>query len=182
MPAITRMSVTAETILDQIGINRMSMMIGVNAVMHAENSVQVRFRARGLNGINLFKITLDPSDTYNVQFYKITKNGATLKREFSDVYADMLIDLIETTTGLACQLSTPPRPVAKPVEVVKKREWLGESLNNGNRALVGIISKQVEWDITQAAALCVELLQDCNAHAIAEQVNDLLIKILDSEG
>lgn len=183
MPAIAKMSEVAETILDQIEVNKLSAMIGVSSVGHSENSVQVRFKARAKDGINLFKITLDPSDTYTVSFYRVTKNGATLKGSFEDIYCDQLIDLIEDKTGLACRLASSVHrlPVVKPIEAPKKPKWIGEWLDNGNQALVGIIGKQLNWDITQARALVVEILQDVNDHDAAEKVNDLLQKIFDGE-
>jgi hypothetical protein len=94
----------ARTILEQIQINRLSAMIGVSAVLHDKTSIQVRFRAKALNGINLFKITLDPDDTYTVALYRVTVKGASLKYETSDVYCDQLIDLLEKRTGLAFRM------------------------------------------------------------------------------
>jgi hypothetical protein len=94
----------ARTILEQIQINRLSVMIGVSAVLHDKTSIQVRFRAKALNGVNLFKITLDPDDTYTIALYRVTVKGANLKYTVSDIYCDQLIDLLEKQTGLAFRM------------------------------------------------------------------------------
>jgi hypothetical protein len=82
----------------------MMRMIGVSNILHGENSVKVRFKAKALYGINCFEVTLDPDDTYTVKFYRVTVNGFSLKYEINDIYNDQLIPLIENKTGLALKM------------------------------------------------------------------------------
>lgn len=52
-------------------------------------------------------MTLDPSDTYTVIFFKIARapsRAVTVVKESSDVYCDSLVELFERTTGLATHL------------------------------------------------------------------------------
>ena len=69
-------------------------------------------RRMAKDGINAVKITLDPSDTYTMRFSKITDATlrhpykATTVREVSDVYADQLREIFESTTGLVTSMGT----------------------------------------------------------------------------
>lgn len=95
----------ANEILRQLGgAGRVSTMIGVKAFVGTENSLSFRFKARALQAINTVRVTLDPSDTYTVQFLRSNKNGVKLVSERSDVYCDDLIELVEKTTGLYLHL------------------------------------------------------------------------------
>jgi hypothetical protein len=94
----------AQTIIDQIGGQRMFRMIGVKKVGIGLNSVTLHFVAKALQGINKINVTLDPSDTYSVRFFRSTVKGDDLKYEIDDIYNDQLIELIESKTGLALRM------------------------------------------------------------------------------
>lgn len=61
-----------------------------------------------LNKATHVAVTLDPSDTYSVTCYRITKRGLDVKptATVSGVYADCLRETVELMTGLALTLGT----------------------------------------------------------------------------
>lgn len=94
-------------ILEQLGgLNRLTAMIGARLATLIDNGVQFRLEAHANDRINSIRITLDPSDTYTVQFWRIARRGLEFKLvdEFALVYADNLRDTIERRTGLALSL------------------------------------------------------------------------------
>jgi hypothetical protein len=50
------------------------------------------------------RVTLDPSDTYTVEFLKVAKFDCKTVSEVGDVYCDQLKELVEKTTGLYLSL------------------------------------------------------------------------------
>lgn len=94
----------ANTILQQMGgANRIAAMTGAQ-FLALDNGVQFRFK--GSRIANSCRVILDPSDTYTVEFHKITKRGLNCKvvKSLSGVYCDMLTEIFESTTGLYLSL------------------------------------------------------------------------------
>jgi GTP:adenosylcobinamide-phosphate guanylyltransferase len=58
------------------------------------------------NRINHVKITLDPSDTYTVEFGRIWGTNYKVLDTISDVYVENLREVFEGRTGLATSLGT----------------------------------------------------------------------------
>ena len=59
-------------------------------------------------------------------------------------------------------------------ELLKEAEgWLPNEASYP-RELLSNVSKSIDWDVGQAFAFVVDLLEDVNAHDEAKQVNDLL--------
>ncbi len=115
-----RMAV-AQTILAQLGgAGRLAMMVGAKNFVSTPNSVSFKLGGGAKKGINGVRITLDPSDTYTVQFLKISRASGRVSSiglpaaaprvvaEFTDVYADRLMDVFEQATGFYLTL-TPRR-------------------------------------------------------------------------
>lgn len=95
----------ANTILDQMGgTGRLTAMVGANAFVGSDNSVSFRFKARAKNGANAFRVVLDPSDTYTVEFMSCRAGKVTSKFKSRDIYAEDLIPLFERETGLYLSL------------------------------------------------------------------------------
>ncbi len=96
----------ADTILEQLGGRRFTMMTGAkNLLSHEDGSLSFRLPNRFANdGINYVKVTLDWTDTYRVEFGRVW--GLTYKviRETSGVYADGLQDAFRNATGLETKL------------------------------------------------------------------------------
>ena len=94
----------AKTILSQLGgSGRLSAMIGAHTFTSGANSLSFKIKARAKNGIKGIRITLDPSDTYTVEFLAI--RGLNVKSDAVPmVYCDSLKSLIESKTGLYLSL------------------------------------------------------------------------------
>ncbi|MFB9085261.1 hypothetical protein ACFFW8_05020 [Erwinia tracheiphila] len=92
----------AVEILNQLGGNKFITMTGAKNFFWLENGGLI-FKLPSnfaCNGINLVKIELDPSDTYNVDFFK--SRGTSLKSiaSYTMIYCDQLQDIFTETTGL----------------------------------------------------------------------------------
>lgn len=94
----------ATTILAQLGGRRACAMIGAKSLVSDGPALIVKFKARAKEGINAFKVTLDPCDTYTVEFW--AQRGLNVRKvaSCSDVYADSLRTVIEAETGLYLSL------------------------------------------------------------------------------
>ena len=94
------MSNPATIIRDQLGGACLAL-LGAKDLFATKKGQALQFKiGKGPKGVNLIEIELDPSDTYTVTFSRIWGLKVTEKGKFSDVYADMLLDLIEDNTGL----------------------------------------------------------------------------------
>ncbi|EAB3660521.1 hypothetical protein EGA70_14670 [Salmonella enterica] len=92
----------AVEILNQLGGKRFIAMTGAKKFVYLEKGGLI-FRLSSnfaRSGINLIKIELDPSDTYNVCFYK--SRGGDLKEieSMTMIYCDQLQDIFTEVTGL----------------------------------------------------------------------------------
>jgi hypothetical protein len=97
----------ANTILEQLGGRKFIAMTGARNILGDGNSVSFRLPGAGgfcKNGINYVKITLDPSNTYAVQFSRIRGRQVKSVDVVSDIYADALRDIFTSVTGLAVSL------------------------------------------------------------------------------
>ncbi len=91
----------AKTIAQQIG-HRAFFMMGTKNRLADDRSLS--FDIKGCKRFNYIKITLDPTDTYIVEFIKTRKHQIQTTVKFDMVYFDELHDLITTQTGLALSL------------------------------------------------------------------------------
>jgi len=87
----------AKTILKQIG-NQALMLVGAKNFVGTENGVKFRI-GRNTNGVNVINITLD-NDLYNIDFAYQRGTSYKVKKQYTGVYCDMLLDIIESGTGL----------------------------------------------------------------------------------
>lgn len=92
----------ANTIRDQIGHRAMIMMGARNLLAH-DSALSFRIR-RNARSINTIKITLDPCDTYTVEFLCVRGASCQTVASVSDVYTDCLHTVIEERTGLYLSL------------------------------------------------------------------------------
>lgn len=92
----------ATEILHQLGGNKFIGMTGAKKFAYLEKGGLIfRLPSDFANsGINLVKIELDPSDTYNVYFYK--SRGVKLEeiKSMTMIYCDQLQDIFTQVTGL----------------------------------------------------------------------------------
>ena len=90
----------AETIAKQMagGVNKLRMMLGATLV-GTENSLRIKWPNRTRSKGNVCIVTLDPSDTYTVEFFN--QGGSAIKsvKRHEGVYCDQLKPIFETQTG-----------------------------------------------------------------------------------
>lgn len=99
------MNPIARTILSQLGDNRFIAMTGAREFVQSENSLRFRLPARfAAKGINIVRVTLQPSDTYSVEFFKARGVKCDKVSEADDVYAENLREVFTERTGLDCAL------------------------------------------------------------------------------
>lgn len=95
----------AATILRQLGGSRFLAMTGAKDCLDIGNGFRCRI-GRNSKRITHLEIVLDPSDTYTINFYRITKRGldVDLIESLDMVYADNLRSHVEISTGLSLSL------------------------------------------------------------------------------
>jgi hypothetical protein len=94
----------AETTLAQLGgAGRLSTMVGAKHFSHDVKGA-LSFRFAGCKKANHIEITLNGKDLYDIQFYKLGRYEIKKVKEYGDIYADMLQDVIERYTGLCLSL------------------------------------------------------------------------------
>lgn len=95
----------ANTILSQMGgSGRLTGFIGAYNYTGTENGVTFRFKCRAKNGSNTFRVTLDPSDTYTIEFLSVRGTSFKIKEALSDIYAEDLVRVFQDKTGLCLSL------------------------------------------------------------------------------
>jgi hypothetical protein len=93
----------AEIIREQIGPIAFLMMGTKKDIWKDGNSLI--FKVRGSKWQKI-KITLQPSDTYDVEFFRIVRGTfKVVQKKVEDVYVDMLHDIIEDETGLCLSIN-----------------------------------------------------------------------------
>lgn len=97
----------AETVIQQLGGNRFCAMTGAKGFTKDAEARALSFKlpsnfAHG--GINAVRITLEPSDTYKVVFYRIRGTKVTPVSVREDVYGDKLQSIFSEVTGLDTRL------------------------------------------------------------------------------
>ena len=99
------MSTVSDTILKQLGgAARLQAMIGVKQFTGNKDNLVVKWTARSKNGANCVRVTLEPSDTYKVEFLSLRGTKITPKGTTEGLYADDLIRHFERETGLLLSL------------------------------------------------------------------------------
>ncbi len=97
----------ANTILQQLGGRKFQAMTGARQFVALESGLRFKLPGGGgfcRNGINCVSITLDPSDTYTVAFYRNRGMTVTTVSEHHDIYFDQLQGVFRAETGLEMHL------------------------------------------------------------------------------
>ena len=97
----------AETILAQLGGQKFKVMTGAKEIFAVENGLSLRLPASGewrRRGINYIRITLEPTDTYKMEFKRIRGHKVTDIAEHSMIYDHMLQSIFTAETGLDTHL------------------------------------------------------------------------------
>ena len=91
----------AKILIEQLGSQALQA-LGVQKLVGFRNGLV--FGVQGSPAINTIVITLDPDDTYRVEFWKADDHQPTQVSAFSCIYCDQLHDLIAAETGLPVSL------------------------------------------------------------------------------
>lgn len=101
-------SQAANAILQQLGgAGRLKAMIGAKHFMGGKNSLSFKFPNRSRSKPNYVTITLESSDTYTVEFHRVSLKSAAntkLTSKHEHVYVEDLRPLFEEKTGLRLSL------------------------------------------------------------------------------
>lgn len=92
----------AAAILAQLGGNRLVAMTGANGFLNLENGLQFKFK--GSKKANCVRITLEASDLYTVEFFKIKGYDAPSVSKHTGLYDVALKPTFERLTGLSLSL------------------------------------------------------------------------------
>lgn len=94
----------AQTILEQLGGNRFSAMAGAKNLVGGNDMLQFSIGRGAHGGANKVRITLDASDTYTVETFKIRGLDVKPIGRVSMVYADQLRSVFTNLTGFETSL------------------------------------------------------------------------------
>lgn len=100
-------SENANIIFKQLGgTNRLAAMVGAKNFTFSSDDYYAAFKwvAKSKNKANYIKIKLNGKDLYDVEFGRVYGTKYTVKSTHIDVYADQLVKLFETETGLYLSL------------------------------------------------------------------------------
>ena len=109
METMAEQRMIAETIHQQLGGARLSVMTGAKDFVICESGLKFRLSSRRTRDkINMVQITLTPADLYRIEWMSIrTKKGVMtvdVVAEDNDVFVENLIPLFEYRTGLYTRL------------------------------------------------------------------------------
>ena len=94
----------ARTILDQLGGNKFRVMTGAKNFLDHGDALSMRL-GRNSSNSNHLTIRLNSMDLYDVRFSKWTKKFEEKSvKEYNDVYADSLVEVFESHTGMYTKL------------------------------------------------------------------------------
>lgn len=97
----------ANTILAQLGGGQFVAMTGSKIFVGSDRALTFKLPARfAKDGITAVRVTLEPSDTYTMEFMKVRGSKVTTIAKVEDVYADMLREVFTAKTGLETSLGT----------------------------------------------------------------------------
>ena len=94
----------AKTILSQLGGNKFRVMTGAKNFLDHGNALSMRI-GRNSSNSNYLKVSLNSMDLYDVHFSKLTRKLEEKSvKEYNDVYADSLVEIFESHTGMYTKL------------------------------------------------------------------------------
>ena len=89
--------------LRQLGGNKFIALTGAKNFVAGDGVLAFRI-PKASQGINAVRITLMPSDTYNLKFFRIYGADMKLMAEADDIYNDQLQSIFTAKTGLYTHL------------------------------------------------------------------------------
>ena len=94
----------AKTILNQLGGHKFRVMTGAKNFLDHGDALSMRI-GRNSSNSNYLKVSLNSMDLYDVHFSKLTKKFEEKSvKEYNDIYADSLVEIFESHTGMYTKL------------------------------------------------------------------------------
>jgi hypothetical protein len=93
----------AQTILQQLGGRRFLAMTGAKFLVGGDNFLMFKL-PRAKDGINKVRITLNASDTYDLDFFRLRGTKVSQVAHVEDIYNDQLQEIFTQHTGLYTSL------------------------------------------------------------------------------
>ena len=94
----------ARMILDQLGGHKFRVMTGAKNFLDHGDALSMRL-GRNSSNSNYLKVSLKSMDLYDVRFSKLTRKFEEKSvKEYNDVYADSLVEIFESHTGMYTKL------------------------------------------------------------------------------
>lgn len=94
---------TARIILNQLGGNRFVAMTGAKDFVTTDNAISFRI-GRNTSEANKVRITLEPTDTYSVEFFQLRGIDCSTISRFEFIHVEELGDIFTRITGLRISL------------------------------------------------------------------------------
>ena len=97
----------ANIIYQQLGGGRFCVMTGAKQFMSLADGLQFSLPSRfAKEGINRVRVTLTPMDVYDVEFFKVGRQGMDVQSVAKEegIYCDMLAERFSAVTGLSLSL------------------------------------------------------------------------------
>jgi hypothetical protein len=95
--------IDGRTVIEQLGGSRFIAMTGAKNFGTTDNALSFKI-GRNARGVSHVRVTLDPSDTYTVEFLKVRKLHVTVAETCTDIYCDSLQDCFTRNTGMDTHL------------------------------------------------------------------------------
>ncbi len=90
----------ANTIFDQMGgFPRVRTFLGITAVNTLQNGVGFRWPNKHRSKGNYVEITLEPDDTYKMEFFNLGSAAKKSVKVYEGLYFDALVETFEKQTG-----------------------------------------------------------------------------------
>jgi len=111
---LTNLPEFAQIMVQQLGgLGKLQSMISATLFVYDQETLSLSFRFKGSRNANYFKITLNSSNLYDLEFWQIPSTGQsakgaepTLTYKTDDIYYDSLIDVFERVTELRLSLTS----------------------------------------------------------------------------
>jgi hypothetical protein len=102
----------ADTILAQLGGSRFCVMVGLGNRTYGTNSVGHDYTSFKIGGgakcggkrVNYVTVTLEPTDTYKVEFIYCSVKERTVRKTLNGVYSTSMEEVFTRNTGMATRL------------------------------------------------------------------------------
>ncbi len=95
-------STVARTIIAQLAGSavQLKLFLGAFDLVYSDSAITFKWKAKAKNSANCCRITLEPSDTYKVEFLRVWGTKVKAITEMTDIYNDQLREIFERETGL----------------------------------------------------------------------------------